>query len=122
MKAELRQLVHRKREIALNESWHEERDDPLDYPIHELRADVGEAKAQTMKMVAARLKYLQEIALPEGVFADIPLRFLQQYAKQATLESLSHLQRHHDVQTITLLAAFCRVPSAVCTRLCGKLN
>ncbi|MCP4408693.1 MAG: Tn3 family transposase [Gammaproteobacteria bacterium] len=109
VKANLRQLVHRKREIALDEAWHEEHGDPLDYPIHELRADVGEAKAKTMKTVAARLKYLQEIALPEEVFADIPLRFLQQYAKQATLESLSHLQRHHDAQTITLLAAFCRV-------------
>jgi hypothetical protein len=107
----LRQLVHKKREIAINESLAEDefQDDPLDYPIHELRSDAGEAKVKTIKAVAARLKYLQQIALPGQLFAEYPTRFLQQYAQQAALESLSHLQRHQTEQTITLLAAFCWV-------------
>lgn len=107
----LRQLVYRKREIAIDESLAENgfQDDPLDYPIHELRSDAGEAKVKTIKAVTVRLKYLQQIALPEQLFAEYPLRFLQQYAQQAALESLSHLQRHHTDQTITLLAAFCWV-------------
>lgn len=107
----LRQLVHKKREIAINESWAEDepQDDPLDYPIHELRSDTSEAKVKTIKTVATRLKYLQQIALPEDLFGQYPMRFIQQYAQKAALESLSHLQRHHTDQTITLLAAFCWV-------------
>ena len=107
----LRQLVHRKRDIAIDESLidNDLQDDPLDYPIHELRSDAGEAKVKTIKTVAARLKYLQQITLPEKLFAAYPMRFLQQYAQKAALESLSHLQRHHTDQTITLLAAFCWV-------------
>lgn len=89
----LRQLVHKKREIAIDESWAEDepQDDPLDYPIHELRSDAGEAKVKTIKTVASRLKYLQQIKLPEKIFAEYSMRFLQQYAQRAVLESISHL-------------------------------
>ena len=107
VQAKLRKLVHRKRKIAINGSWSDEQDDPLSFPIHELRADAGEAKVKSIKTVAARMKYLQQIALPKKLFAEYPLRFLQQYAQHATVESLSHLQRHHSDQTITLLATFC---------------
>lgn len=107
MKERLMKLVHKKREIIIEDLPSEpDDDDPTSYPIHELRADAGEAKVKTMRAVAGRLKYLQAINLPIGLFADIPQRFLEEYAQKAKIESLSHLQRHRDEQTITLLAAF----------------
>jgi hypothetical protein len=105
VQANLQQLVHKKKEIILEHVPLEpDEDDPSDYPIHELRSDTGEAKVNTMKAVAARLKYLQGIGLPADLFAGMPQRFLAEYAQKAMVESLS--QRHHDEQTITLLAAF----------------
>ncbi len=105
--AKLKQLVHKKQEIIIeNVSADQDHDDPANYPIHELRSDAGEAKVKTMRAVAGRLKYLQAIGLPADLFVDIPQRFLEEYAQKAMIESLSHLQRHHDEQTITLLAAF----------------
>lgn len=107
VQANLQQLVHKKKEIVLEYIPPEpSEDDPSNYPIHELRSDAGEAKVNTMKAVAARLKYLQGIGLPADLFAGVPPRFLAEYAQQAVVESLSHLQRHHDEQTVTLLAAF----------------
>ena len=103
----LMRLVHKKREIIIEDIPIEQDDDePTNYPIYELRADAGGAKVKTMRAVAGRLKYLQAIGLPHDLFADIPQRFLEEYAQKAKVESLSHLQRHRDEQTITLLAAF----------------
>jgi hypothetical protein len=60
--------------------------------------------------VVTRLNYLQEIALPDDLFAGVPWRYLQQFAQQAAVESVSHLQRHeNEDQTLTLLAGFCWV-------------
>ena len=104
----LMQLVHKKHEIVIEKISDEQQDsdDPVNYPIHDLRSDAGEAKVKTMKAVTGRLKYLQKIGLPPDLFENIPQRFLEKYAQKAMIESLSHLQRHHDEQTITLLAAF----------------
>lgn len=61
-----------------------------------------------IKHVAERLKRLQAVGLPEDLFRAIPLRFLRRYQQQASVESISHLQRREqDAHTYTLLAAFC---------------
>lgn len=107
VQSKLKLLVHKKLEIFIEDiSADHDNDDPDNYPIHDLRSDAGEAKVKTMRAVAGRLKYLKEIGLPADLFIGIPQRFLEEYAQKAMIESLSHLQRHHDEQTITLLAAF----------------
>jgi len=111
VKLKLRQLIYSREalttDIDLEKS---EDDDPSHYPIHDLKSRAGAAKVKNIKKAAGRLKLLQQVELPEGLFSDIPLRFLRQYQQQAAVESISHLQRHrNEAQTYTLLAAFCWV-------------
>ena len=84
------------------------------YPIHDLKTGSGAPNISNIKKVAARLSLLQDINLPEDLFADIPLPFLQQYQRQVAIESISHLQRRdkkeqQKAQLYTMLAAFCWV-------------
>lgn len=80
------------------------------YPMHDLKTGAGASKVSNIKQVAARLKMLQDIALPADLFADIPMPFLQQYRQQVAVESISHLQRRDkNAQHYTMLAVFCWV-------------
>lgn len=115
VKANLRQLIYQKADLALDIDLSEpEDDDPQVYPLHDLKTGAGEAKVANIKKVTARLKLLQAIGLPPDLFANIPLRFLRQYQQQVAVEAISHLQRRErkkadKPQTYTLLAAFCWV-------------
>ncbi|MFQ5433457.1 MAG: hypothetical protein ACE5FD_01135, partial [Anaerolineae bacterium] len=85
-------------------------DDPEQFRINDLKTGSGAAKISNIKQVAARLVYLQEIGLPDDLFVGIPWRYLQQFAQQTAVESVSHLQRHeNEDQTLTLLSTFCWV-------------
>lgn len=80
-----------------------------DYPIHTLKIDRADATVKTIKAVTEKLQTIQDVKLAETLFVAYPLPFLEQYARQATIESVSHLRRHHEPQMLTLLAAFCWV-------------
>jgi len=85
-------------------------DEPEQLRINDLKSSSGAAKINNIKQVGARLAYLQAIGLPGDLFAGVPWRFLQHFAQQTAVESVSHLQRHeNEAQTLTLLAAFCWV-------------
>jgi hypothetical protein len=82
------------------------------YPIHDLKAGSGAPNISNIKKIATRLSLLQGINLPDNLFADIPLPFLQQYQRQIAIESISYLQRRdkngpQKAQLYTMLAAFC---------------
>jgi TnpA family transposase len=92
----------------------EEDDDSQKYLLHELKADSQDAKVKHVKRTAQRLKALQMIELPEDLFAEIPLSYLQIYQQQVAVSSISHLKRRgkqvrQRPQHFTLLAAFCWV-------------
>jgi TnpA family transposase len=111
VKVKLRQLIYRREAPAtdINPDITDD-DDPSRYPIHDLKSGAGAAKVKNIKKAAGRLKLLQQVELPDGLFSDIPLRFLRQYQQQAAVESISHLQRHrNEAQTYSLLATFCWV-------------
>ncbi len=105
--------------ITLDVSLPEEEDDEArevtrKYPLHELKADSGDAKVKHVKRTAQRLKLLQSIDLPENLFADIPLPYLRIYQQQVAVSSISHLQRRlkigrQQARHFTMLAAFCWV-------------
>ena len=87
-------------------------DEIMHYPIHELKVGAGSPQVKNIKRVCARLKQLQDIGLPENLFAGIPLRFLRQYRQQVAVESPSHLRvrskdQTSEVQTLAMLTAFC---------------
>jgi hypothetical protein len=111
VKVKLRQLIYRREALTTDIDLEKPDDDnPSYYPIHDLKSKAGAAKVKNIKKAAGRLKLLQQVELPDGLFSDIPLGFLRQYQQQAAVESISHLQRHrNEAQTYTLLAAFCWV-------------
>jgi TnpA family transposase len=109
VRAKLIDLIHR--EIATTDIDNNATEDgPEQFRIHDLKTGVGAAKINNIRQVAARLAHLQEIYIPDDLFAGVPWRYLQQFAQQAAIESVSHLQRHeNEDQTLTLLAVFCWV-------------
>lgn len=111
VKARLKELIYKKSELEEDIDLESSDDElPNHYPIHDLKSGAGDTKVNNIVKVADRLKYLQAIALPADLFADIPLRFLRQYQQQTAVESISHLQRReNEPQTYTMLAAFCWV-------------
>lgn len=81
-------------------------------PLHEIKLGAGAASVKQIQRVCERLKYLQSIALPDDIFAGIPLKYLRQYQRQVSVESPSHLLRREisdPEQMYTLLATFCWV-------------
>jgi TnpA family transposase len=100
--------------IARGEEIEDELDEVQHYPIYELKIGAGSAKVKNIKRVCARLKQLQEIELPDDLFANMPLRFLRQYRQQTAVESPSHLRQRSqsksgEAQALTMLAVFCWV-------------
>lgn len=109
LKINLQRLIYHKADLATDLDL-AEGDDPNRYPIHDLKSGSGDPNVTNIKKVAERLKLLQQVGLPEDLFAGLPLRFLRQYQQQVAVESISHLQRRQDnPQTYALLAAFCWV-------------
>jgi hypothetical protein len=109
VKAKLTSLIHTDA-VSIDADGIAGEDEPEQFRIHDLKTASGAAKINNIKQVVTRLIYLQEIALPDDLFAGVPWRYLQHFAQQAAVESVSHLQRHeNEDQTLTLLAAFCWV-------------
>lgn len=99
-------------DVSLSEDDDEAEDTAGKYPLHELKADSGDAKVKHVKRTSQQLKLLQSIGLPEDLFADIPLPYLRTYQQQVAVSSISHLQRRmkmarQQAQYFTMLAAFC---------------
>jgi hypothetical protein len=46
-------------------------DDPKHYLLHVLKSGPGDAKTATLKKVADRLKWLQQVGLPDDLFSGI---------------------------------------------------
>ncbi len=115
VRARLRELIYHRDYLVVDIDLEEEEStEPGNYPIHDLKSGAGEAKVDNIKRVAARLKLLQEIGLPETLFAGMPMRFLRQYKQRTAVEAISHLRRRErkpqgKAQTYSMLAAFCWV-------------
>jgi len=60
-------------DVSLPEEGDEAEQATGKYPLHELKSDSGDAKVKHVKRTSQRLKILQDIGLPEDLFADIPL-------------------------------------------------
>ena len=96
--------------------------------LNDLKAGVGAAKVTNIRRVARLLAHIQQMGLPEKLFAELPARYLNHLAQRTSVESVSHLQRHVNTdQTLTLLAAFCwvrqrRITDQLTTLLLRVLN
>jgi TnpA family transposase len=123
-KFNLNQLI--RLDVSLPEEAGDEADDNEKYLLHELKADSRDAKVKHIKRTAQRLKALQDIGLPDDLFAEIPLSYLRIYQQQVAVSSISHLKRRgkkvrQRAQHFTLLAAFCWMRQREVTDQLGDL-
>jgi TnpA family transposase len=115
VRVRLRHLIHQVADLSREADLEENEETTAQhYPLHDLKTGAGEPKVSNIKIVAGRLKSLQEIGLPTDLFAGVPLPFLRQYQRRVAVESISHLQRRDKTeaqkeQLYTMLAAFCWV-------------
>jgi hypothetical protein len=75
VKAKLTSLIHTD-VVSIDADGIAGEDDPEQFRIHALKTGSGAAKISNIKQVVTRLVYLQEIALPDDLFAGVPWRYL----------------------------------------------
>lgn len=88
-----------------------ERDaDPSGNPytvFHTLRADPGPMRVATAHEEVAKLTQLRALALPENLFADVPLAVVRSYRQHTASQETFELRAHPEPLRMTMLAAFC---------------
>jgi TnpA family transposase len=72
-----------------------------------LKRDPGRIGLKSILKEIAKLKRIEDVQLPDDLFADVPPQTLERLRLRVTTESLQDLQRHPDPIRYTLLAAFC---------------
>ena len=65
----------------------------------------GNVSLDSMLAEVAKLEELRRFALPANLFVDVNARIVDGWRSQAMVEAPSHLRRHTESVTITLLAA-----------------
>ncbi len=78
-------------------------------PLLPLRAGAGQASLQSVSEEADKLACIRALALPPGLFVDLPSKVLLAYRRRVAAEELHELRRHPAAIRLTLLAAFCHV-------------
>jgi len=76
-------------------------------PFADLRADSGRVGLETVLKELAKLRRIEDVGLPDDLFAGTPPKVLQSYRRRAASEPPRELRRHPGPTRYTLLAAFC---------------
>jgi hypothetical protein len=72
-----------------------------------LKRDPGRIGLKSILKEIAKLKRIEDVQLPDDLFADVPSQTLERLRLRVISESLQALQHHPDPIRYTLLAAFC---------------
>ena len=72
-----------------------------------LKTDPGRVGLASVLKELAKLKRIDDIQLPDDLFAGIPIKTLERYRLRVSTESVQELQRHPESIRYTMLAAFC---------------
>jgi hypothetical protein len=75
-------------------------------PFAELRTDPGRVGLASVLAEIAKLRRIDDLGLPEDLFAAVPPRVLQKYRARAAGEHPGELRRHPEPIRYTLIAAF----------------
>ena len=65
----------------------------------------GNVSLESMLVEINKLEQLRTFKLPAGLFVDVAPKVLAGWRSQAMIEAPSHLRRHSEPVTLTLLAA-----------------
>lgn len=70
-----------------------------------IKATSGNVSLESMMVEIGKLRAVRAVGLPAGLFADVAPRVLDGWRARAAVEAPSHLRRHTEPLTVTLLAA-----------------
>ncbi|TCN29270.1 TnpA family transposase [Kribbella orskensis] len=70
-----------------------------------IKSEPGNISLESMMAEIGKLEAVRAIALPPDLFADVAPRVMQGWRARAAVEAPSHLRRHPEPLTVTLLAA-----------------
>ncbi len=76
-------------------------------PMAQLKGDPGALGLKSVLREVDKLEKLQAIHLPDGLFADLSPKIVQQYQQRAAAEPPNELRHHPAPTKYMLLAAFC---------------
>jgi len=72
-----------------------------------LKTDPGKASLDNLLACIARLQRIDAIGLDDGLFVDIPARFLDQFRRRCAAESVRELRRHPPAIRYSMVTMFC---------------
>ncbi|MCP4360162.1 MAG: Tn3 family transposase [Chloroflexi bacterium] len=72
-----------------------------------IKVDAGTISLKSMLTELEKLNHIQQLALPDDLFVDVPNSVLKQYRQRVAIEAPREVRRHPDAVRYTLLAAFC---------------
>ena len=70
-----------------------------------IKASPGNVSLESMMIEIGKLQAARAIGLPDGLFADVAPKVIDGWRARAAVEAPSHLRRHAEPLTVTLLAA-----------------
>ncbi len=70
-----------------------------------IKASPGNVSLESMMTEIDKLQAVRALELPAGLFTDVAPKVLEEWRARATVEAPSHLRRHPQALTLTLLAA-----------------
>ena len=70
-----------------------------------IKSAPGNISLESMIAETSKLEAVRAIAVPPDLFADVAPRVVQGWRARAAVEAPSHLRRHPEPLTVTLLAA-----------------
>jgi hypothetical protein len=74
-------------------------------PLALIMASPGNVSLESMMTEIAKLQAVRALDLPAGLFSDVAPKILEEWRARATVEAPSHLRRHPQPLTLTLLAS-----------------
>jgi hypothetical protein len=75
--------------------------------LYELKRGAGPVKLDSLLAEIAKLQMINDLELPEDLFAQTSPRVLESYRQRIAVEGLGEVRRHPDRVRYPLLAAFC---------------
>jgi hypothetical protein len=75
--------------------------------LHQLKQGAGAVKLDSVFAELDKLQIIEELDLPNDLFANCSPKVLESYHQRIAVEGLHEVRRHPDAVRCTLLAAFC---------------
>lgn len=107
-RARLLALIAATNDEDAGEGDHEDAESVAATALALIKSEPGNVSLESMMTEIGKLEAVRAIGLPADLFADVAPRVVQGWRARAAVEAPSHLRRHPEPLTVTLLAALLR--------------